>query len=340
MSSLDCDISGFNTPRTKVPMRVNTFSCLASPIKTRSKSGPNFTPFTLSTTKKLQQSKLNLLKFNHSKTRTTSQTCPCENNLSSSSENNNSWICCSQCHQWWHSSCAQVLFKDLVKYSKYHIHYSCLFCVVKEVSSNKNINSKLNTIIPTSNVNINKAGHTEQGTNKAVNKVSKSTNLTLSRTTVSKNISHSEQMQESNKILKSLQTSLNELSFSDSQTVNSAESASNSQTKNKKNNNNNMTTTSNFCRVIFDNITISTIKILVGMKRYIYKYTDNQIHIKYTYRILKVSICVEVKSEEQKQLLTSKANITFPDCIAKTPSSRFEFLIIIKNFNSLISTEV
>ena len=48
---------------------------------------------------------------------------------------------------------------------------------------------------------------------------------------------------------------------------------------------------------------------------------------------------MEFKLEEQKQLLISKANIIFPGCIAKTISSPFESLIIIKNFNSLISTE-
>ena len=75
------NLSNFNTPRSKIPVRVDTSSCLASPIKTRSKSGPNFTPLTLSTAKKLQGSKLNLLKFNNSKTRTASckqQTSPCE----------------------------------------------------------------------------------------------------------------------------------------------------------------------------------------------------------------------------------------------------------------------
>ena len=99
MSNLDCNISCLNTPKGKIPVRVNTSGCLASPIKTRSKSMPNFEPLTLSTAKKLQESKLNLLKFNHSKTRTTSQTCPCEKNLSSSSPENDSWICCSQCNQ-------------------------------------------------------------------------------------------------------------------------------------------------------------------------------------------------------------------------------------------------
>ena len=49
--------------------------------------------------------------------------------------------------------------------------------------------------------------------------------------------------------------------------------------------------------------------------------------------------CVEVKSKEQKQILISKANIIFPGCTAKTPSSPFESLIIVKHFNSLISTE-
>ena len=63
-----------------------------------------------------------------------------------------------------------------MKYSKYRIHYSFLFCFVKEVSSNENTNSKLNTITPTSNVNI-KAEEIEQGRNQPVNKVSKSTNL-------------------------------------------------------------------------------------------------------------------------------------------------------------------
>ena len=58
MSNLDCNISYFNTPRDRITVRVNIFSSLASPIKTRSKSGPNFTPLTLSTAKKLQESKL------------------------------------------------------------------------------------------------------------------------------------------------------------------------------------------------------------------------------------------------------------------------------------------
>ena len=235
MSNLDCNISCLNTPRSKIPVRVNTSSCLASPSKTRSKSGPNFTLLTLSTANKLQGSKLNLLKFNHSKTRTTSQTCPCEKNLSSSSPEDNSWICCSECNQWWHSSCAQILSKDLVKYSKYHIHYSCVFCVVKEVSSNKNTNSKLNTIIPISSINVNKTADTDQGKNEAVNKVSKSTNPTLSTTAVLKNISHSENVPEPNKVSRTLQTSSNELSLSDSQTVDFAESASNPQTESKIN---------------------------------------------------------------------------------------------------------
>ena len=75
------------------------------------------------------------------------------------------------------------------------------------------------------------------------------------------------------------------------------------------------------------------------MKKYLYKYTDNQIHLKYIYKLLKGGICVEVKSEEQKQLLISKFNITFLGFIAKTLSTPFEFLLIVKNFNSLISTE-
>ena len=101
----------------------------------------------------------------------------------------------------------------------------------------------------------------------------------------------------------------------------------------QKNKRNTLTTTNNLHRVIFDNITISTIKTSVDIKRYIYKYTDNQIHIKYTWWNMwntKGGICVEVKSEEQKQLLISKANIIFPGYTAKTPSSPFESQLISK----------
>lgn len=104
----------------------------------------------------LQESTLNLLKFNYSKARTMSQTCPYEKNLSSSPEHNYFRIYCLQCNQQWHSCFVQFLSKDLVKYTKYLIHCSYLFYVVKGISSNKTINSRLNTIIPTSNVNIKK----------------------------------------------------------------------------------------------------------------------------------------------------------------------------------------
>ena len=105
------------------------------------------------------------------------------------------------------AACSVILSKDLVKYLKYLIHCLYLFYVVKGISSNKTINSRLNTIIPTSNVNIKKDADTGHGTNKAVNKVSKPTNFTLSRTTVLKNISHSENVQLPNNISRSLQTS-------------------------------------------------------------------------------------------------------------------------------------
>ena len=95
----------------------------------------------------------------------------------------------------------------------------------------------------------------------------------MSRTTVLKNISHSENVQEPNKFSSSLQTASKELSLSDSRTVDFAESASNPQTKNKR-----KTLNGNLHRVIFDNILISTIKTSVDIKKYVYKYTtDNQI---------------------------------------------------------------
>ena len=133
----------------------------------------------------------------------------------------------------------------------------------------------------------------------------KSTNFTLSRTTVAKNVSHSESVQEPNKISRSLQTSSKELSFSDSQTVGFTESAPNPQTERKINTH---TATSNLHIVIVDNITSSIIKASVNIK----KYTVIQIHIKHTYELPKGGICVEVKSEEQKQLWIINANILFP----------------------------
>ena len=77
----------------------------------------------------------------------------------------------------------------------------------------------------------------------------------------------------------------------------------------------------------------------VAIKKHIYKDTDNQVHIiKYTYRLAKGSICVEVKLEEQKNLLISKANILTPGCVAKSLSSLSESLITVKTLSSLIST--
>ena len=72
MSNLDCNISFFNTLGSKIPLGINSSNCLAPSVKTRSKTGPNFTPVTLSVAKKLQESQLNLLKFNYSQNRTTS----------------------------------------------------------------------------------------------------------------------------------------------------------------------------------------------------------------------------------------------------------------------------
>ena len=114
-------------------------------------------------------------------------------------------------------------------------------------------------------------------------------------------------MPERNKVSRSLQTSSNELSLNDSQTADFAELASNPQTESKINT---LTTTSNLHRVTFDNISISTIKTSIDIKN-ISKNIQIIIHIKYTYRLPKGGICVEVKTEEQKQLLISKANIIF-----------------------------
>ena len=135
------------------------------------------------------------------------------------------------------------------------------------------------------------------------------------------------------KFLGLFQTPSHELTLSDSQTVDFVQWAPDPQTGSKINT---PTATINLYRVIFDNITISTIKISVDIKRCIFKYTDSQSHIKYTYRRPKANICVEVKTEEQKQLFINKANIIFSGCIAKALSSSFETLIIVKNFNSLI----
>ena len=105
--------------------------------------------------------------------------------------------------------------------------------------------------------------------------MSKFTNPNMPTATALKN-SHSENVPKPNKVLMSLQTLSNE-SLSDSQTVDFVESAWYPQTESKVNT---LTITSNLQRVIFDNISISTIKISVDIKKYIYKYTDIQIRIK------------------------------------------------------------
>ena len=106
--------------------------------------------------------------------------------------------------------------------------------------------------------------------------MSKFTNPNMPTATALKN-NHSESVPKPNKVLMSLQTLSNELSLSDSQTVDFVKSAWYPQTESEINT---LTITSNLQRVIFDNISISTIKTLVDIKKYIYKYTDIQIRIK------------------------------------------------------------
>ena len=135
-------------------------------------------------------------------------------------------------------------------------------------------------------------------------------------------------MQEPNKILRSLQTSSKELSLSDSQQVDFVELASNPQTESKRNT---RTTISNLHKVIFDNITISTIKTSVDIKKYIYKYTDNQVHINYTYRLPKGMCWCEIR--EAKTIFYWQSQHYILGLYSKNT-------LTFWNFNSLISTRI
>ena len=135
-------------------------------------------------------------------------------------------------------------------------------------------------------------------------------------------------MQEPNKILRFLQTSSKELSFSDSQPVDFVELASNPQTESKRNT---WTTISNLHKVIFDKITISTIKTSVDIKKYIYKYTDNQVHINYTYRLPKGMCWCEIR--EAKTIFYWQSQHYILGLYSKNT-------LTFWNFNSLISTRI
>lgn len=55
------------------------------------------------------------------------------------------WINCDICTEWWHADCACVPPEDINKIIKNKIWYSCAFCVQKQLKSNDEINTKVNT---------------------------------------------------------------------------------------------------------------------------------------------------------------------------------------------------
>ena len=145
-----------------------SLSSTFTPIKTRSKTGKSFEPISLSTVKTTVTAKTTSqpnqtenivpgkIDFDIEKkeTKENTQTCPCHQNT----EDNKSWICCSHCKQWWHSSCALIPTKDIQKYTNYNIYYLCIFCkIIKIKANNKEISSKIiNLISTTSDNHINK----------------------------------------------------------------------------------------------------------------------------------------------------------------------------------------
>ena len=104
------------------PSFINTpeHTTILSPIKTLSKTGSNFQPLILSVVKrnknkgnklkdKTEELQTNLSEDSFSsKSRKTQSCCPCQKEIE-----NNSWICYSNCNQWWHTSCAARNLKDL-----------------------------------------------------------------------------------------------------------------------------------------------------------------------------------------------------------------------------------
>ena len=63
------------------------------------------------------------------------------------------------------------------------------------------------------------------------------------------------------------------------------------------------------------------------------------VNIKYTYPLPKGGIVAEVQTVEEQKILIQEAQNTFPGCISSTPSPPCYSIVVVKNFNPLISSD-
>ena len=72
------------------------------------------------------------------------------------------------------------------------------------------------------------------------------------------------------------------------------------------------------------------------VKNHIHKRT-NCVKIKYTYRLPKGGIIAEVQTVKEQKILIQKAQNVFPGCNSPTPSSPYYSIVVVKNFNLILS---
>ena len=70
----------------------------------------------------------------------------------------------------------------------------------------------------------------------------------------------------------------------------------------------------------------------------IHKHT-NCVNVKYTYRQPKGGIVDEVQTVQEQKILIQEAQNIFPGCISSTPSPPSHSIVVVKNFNPLISSD-
>ena len=129
----------------------NNYSTTPVAMKTRSKTSNSFKPISLSSIKDKQkpfnskESTEQRPKSNTTSKQISTETCPCHSII----KDNNSWICCSLCKQWWHSSCAAIPAKDIKKYTTHSIYYICLYCNIQKIKNNKTLVENIINLLKT-----------------------------------------------------------------------------------------------------------------------------------------------------------------------------------------------
>ena len=243
------------------------------------------------------------------------QTCPCQ----SKSKDENSWICCSLCKQWWHSSCAAISAKDIKKYTAHSIYYICLYCNIQNIKNNKTLVENIINLLKT-NTEVSNSPDSENPNpvtaeeSPGPTKRQKLPELHLIDFD-NNNTSHCKYITKKTAPINNINKEKLEVT----------------EERNQPNKINKTHT------VILDNIS-SNLQNPKDIKKHIYKILDSNIKIRYTYCLPKGGLIIDTQSQRDIEIISEKSQQIFPGCILNQPRNN-QSITVVKNINPRIASE-